>query len=150
VHDVAALNLQPSDLAAMPLEGDIMQLLILNFIGAFDLYNVPIILAHRIKDIHPAVKSVTGKTSFEQRFAEWETSSCFLEVLPDVFSVQVNAILVQLVRQLADQMSLVKYALGGSIHPRQSFWIIGRHPQQLEALYAINVFGFRQIPLVIQ
>ena len=53
-------------------------------------------------------------------------------------------------RQLADQMSLVKDALGGGIHRWQSVWVISRHPQQLEALYAINVFGFRQIPLAIQ
>jgi hypothetical protein len=99
VHDVAALNLQPSVLTAMPLEGNIMQMLILDLIGALDLYNVPRIFAHGIEDIHAAVKSVTGKARFKQGFAEWETSPCCLEVLPDVFGMQVHAIGVELVRQ---------------------------------------------------
>jgi len=55
VHDTTAVNLQSIKLAAVPLERDIVKLLIFDVIGAFNLDNIPGLIYSRVKDVQPAV-----------------------------------------------------------------------------------------------
>jgi hypothetical protein len=55
VHDTATVNLQTDQLTAMALERDVVELLILDVIGAFNLYDVPGFIYSRAKDVDPAI-----------------------------------------------------------------------------------------------
>jgi len=73
-----------------------------------------------------------------------------LEVATDVCGVQVYATGIEPVGQLADQVSLVKDILGSGIRRWDPSRIIDGHPQQLETLGAIYIFGFGKVSHVLQ
>ena len=72
------------------------------------------------------------------------------EVVADIFGAQVYSIGIEPVGQIADQVSLVKDILGSGIRRWDPASIIDGHPQQLEALDAIQIFGLGKIPHVLE
>jgi len=87
MHDMAAVDLHPVQLTAVPLESDVIQLLVLYIIGTLHLYNVPRLTARWVKDVHPAVEPVTGKARLKQRLTQFQGNRGFPEVRPDVVSL---------------------------------------------------------------
>jgi hypothetical protein len=130
----------------MLLERQVLDMDVLDLGRALDLDDVPLILAHRDKDISTGIQAALTLVDHERRLKQRDTLSDklfgLLDIAFEIISRDVDTCGKTFLGELTHKMTLVKTELLGSVWWRDQLFLIGIDPQVFVTLKSVEIFGF--------